>query len=82
MQSNLRAVVTNLCSHMPLVLLRETTTVLQGDGLYLNKLREDVCHSGSKGVEQNQHPEVEDGRMLSQKPVPPHLVTAKGLHDL
>ena len=49
---------------------------------HLYKLREGVCHSGSKGVEEYQHPEVEDCRVLSQESVPPHLVPSQGLHDL
>jgi len=51
-------------------------------GAHLYKLREDVCHSGSKGIEQYQHPEVEDCRVLSQESVPPHLIPSQGFHDL
>lgn len=49
---------------------------------HLYQLREDVCHSGSKGVEQYQHPEIEDCRVLSQESVPPHLVPSQGFHNL
>ena len=49
---------------------------------HLHKLGKDIRHPGSKGVEEDQHPEVEDCRVLSQEPVPPHLVPSQGLHDL